>query len=90
MHIDIDDLSNALVKPKILPSKISELKPLSKDVTHVLSKPTLERLGATGYVQDVFISEQPNLSDAKVYACGSADMIQRATSVLIKHGLPKK
>ena len=58
--------------------------------THVLSKPTLEWLGATGYVQDVVISEQPNLSRTKVYACGSADMIQSASSLLIKHGLPEK
>jgi CDP-4-dehydro-6-deoxyglucose reductase len=58
--------------------------------THVLSKPTLEWLGETGYVQDVFISEQPKLSRTKVYACGSPDMIQSASSLLIKHGLPEK
>lgn len=43
--------------------------------------------GYKGYVQDAVLSEDIDLKDAQVYACGSNDMITSAKSILIKKGL---
>jgi CDP-4-dehydro-6-deoxyglucose reductase len=42
-----------------------------------------------GYVQDVLLSKNIELSDSVVYACGSNDMIHEAKYKLIANGLPE-
>jgi CDP-4-dehydro-6-deoxyglucose reductase len=46
--------------------------------------------GAIGYVQDVLVDLVPNLSNAKVYACGSDNMIRSAKKRVVEAGLPAK
>jgi CDP-4-dehydro-6-deoxyglucose reductase len=56
----------------------------------VLSRPTDDWTGYTGYVQDVLVDIKPDLTKAVVYACGSDAMIQSAKISLVKAGLPAK
>ena len=58
--------------------------------TYALSKSTCECLRATGYVHDMITGEQLKISKTKVCACGSADLIQSASSLLIKQGFSEK
>ena len=53
----------------------------------VLSKYTEDWDGATGYVQDILLSKSINLSDSVVYACGSVNMINDSSKILIQNGL---
>ena len=53
----------------------------------VLSRPRPKWEGSRGFVQDVFLSKNPNLDNCLVYACGSARMIDAARTSLIKAGL---
>jgi len=46
--------------------------------------------GAKGYVQDVLLELNPDLSNSVVYACGSDAMIQNAWELLAAHGLSSK
>lgn len=55
----------------------------------VLSRAGHEWAGARGHVQQVLVSRMPNLSNAAVYACGSATMIDSAKLLLDEAGLPK-
>lgn len=57
--------------------------------TPVLSRSPSWR-GERGYIQDVFLGQNSNLSNHTVYACGSDAMIQSAKNALIKAGLPSK
>ena len=53
----------------------------------VLSKPGSNWKGIKGYVQDALLSNEPNLDDAVVYACGSDALIKSAEKLLIENGL---
>ncbi len=54
----------------------------------VLSRPASNWLGKKGYVQDVLLSMNPDLSNSVVYACGSDTMIRSAKAALLQAGLP--
>lgn len=54
----------------------------------VLSRPDSQWNGAKGYVQDVFFAEKPQMANAKIYACGSSNMIKDAKQIASKNGLP--
>jgi CDP-4-dehydro-6-deoxyglucose reductase len=56
----------------------------------VLSQPAADWTGAKGYVQDVLLSKKPNLTNAVVYACGSAYMIHSSKTQLMYAGLKSK
>jgi len=56
----------------------------------VLSRAGSGWSGSVGYVQDVILSTKPDLGDAAVYACGSAEMIRDAKEVLVQAGLPQQ
>ena len=55
----------------------------------VLSRSTVDWKGKRGYVQDVFLNEQPDLSNCVVYACGSGKMIRSSHEILVGSGLPE-
>jgi CDP-4-dehydro-6-deoxyglucose reductase len=55
----------------------------------VLSRSTADWKGKRGYVQDVFLNEDPDLSNCVIYACGSEEMIRSAYEILVKSGLTK-
>jgi CDP-4-dehydro-6-deoxyglucose reductase len=54
----------------------------------VLSRPSEDWSGARGYVQQVFMSGNPDLRNMVVYACGSNDMILSSRELLLQAGLP--
>jgi CDP-4-dehydro-6-deoxyglucose reductase len=54
----------------------------------VLSSTFEDWKGKKGYVQNVLLSEDIDLCDAQVYACGSSSMIKDAKEKLIQNGLP--
>lgn len=56
----------------------------------VLSRGGKDWPGACGYVQDVLLGINPDLTGAIVYACGSDAMIHSAKSALTASGLPSK
>lgn len=56
----------------------------------VLSRPDSGWRGRSGYVQDILVTDEINLADAVVYACGSEHMIASAKEKLIAFGLPQK
>ena len=56
----------------------------------VLSRSNVDWKGHKGYVQDVFLNEQPDLSNCVIYACGSEKMIHSSFEILVKSGLPEK
>jgi len=56
----------------------------------VQSRPADDWAGAKGYVQDVLLATKPDLSNAAVYACGSAAMIHNAKIRLVEAGLSAK
>jgi CDP-4-dehydro-6-deoxyglucose reductase, E3 len=66
-------------------------KPNFKNITvnfiPVLSRSTTDWDGAKGYVQDIVISNQIDLSDSVLYACGSENMIQDSKELVLKKGL---
>ena len=53
----------------------------------VLSRAPAHWSGARGHVQSVYLSEQPDLSDVAVYACGSEAMVRSARFALLGAGL---
>lgn len=53
----------------------------------VLSRASKAWRGARGYVQDVFLSMETDLTQAQVYACGSDGMIKSAKLALTSNGL---
>jgi len=55
----------------------------------VLSQSAKDWDGQKGYVQDVFLSEDPDLSKCVVYACGSDNMIRSSFKMLVTSGLPE-
>lgn len=61
----------------------------SSSITYVpvQSQPLATWMGAIGYVQDVLLTSNLNLSRAAVYACGSDAMIQGARETLTAAGL---
>lgn len=54
----------------------------------VLSRPPAGWIGSKGYVQNVLLATNNNLSNTSVYACGSEKMIKSAKADLIQSGLP--
>lgn len=56
----------------------------------VLSKPNDSWKGEVGYVQNILLSKNINLSESQVYACGSDKMIGSALKELVKNGLDSK
>ncbi len=58
--------------------------------TPVLSRADANWAGARGHVQDVLLSQRPNLANAIVYACGSDAMIHAARTKLTAAGLNPK
>jgi CDP-4-dehydro-6-deoxyglucose reductase, E3 len=54
----------------------------------VLSRADEGWSGARGHVQDVLVSDEPDLPNTLVYACGSDAMIHSAQSLLRAYGLP--
>jgi CDP-4-dehydro-6-deoxyglucose reductase len=54
----------------------------------VLSRAGAGWAGARGYVQEVFLQMEPDLSNAIVYACGSEAMIHSARAQILRAGLP--
>lgn len=56
----------------------------------VLSKPNDSWKGEVGYVQDILLSKNINLSESQVYACGLDKMIKSALKELVKNGLDSK
>ncbi|XHS77130.1 FAD-binding oxidoreductase [Burkholderiaceae bacterium UC74_6] len=54
----------------------------------VLSRADADWPGARGHVQEVLLAENPDLSRAQVYACGSQAMILSANQQLCAAGLP--
>jgi CDP-4-dehydro-6-deoxyglucose reductase len=69
------DLSSIVVSHRYLP---------------VLSRAGTDWAGARGYVQQVLLSLELDLSNVVVYACGSDAMIQSAKAELSHAGLPEK
>ena len=55
----------------------------------VLSRGSTEWEGEKGYVQDIVIKHNIQLTKAQVYACGSNNMIESARKVLLEKGLDK-
>jgi CDP-4-dehydro-6-deoxyglucose reductase len=53
----------------------------------VLSRPSDEWSGERGYIQDILIKQNLDLSKAQVYACGSEMMIEAARKILLESGL---
>ena len=56
----------------------------------VLSKTENTWAGRAGYIQDNVISDNLDLSDTQVYACGSPSMIKSAKALFIEKGLEEK
>jgi CDP-4-dehydro-6-deoxyglucose reductase len=56
----------------------------------VLSKPHQTWKGEVGYVQDILLSKNINLSESQVYACGSDKMIRSSLKVLVENGFDSK
>lgn len=62
--------------------------PAAQRFQPVLSRPEASWLGVTGYIQDAFLKDNPDLNNTVVYACGSDVMIRDARDALTKAGLP--
>jgi CDP-4-dehydro-6-deoxyglucose reductase, E3 len=60
---------------------------LEVEFVPVLSRAGTDWSGSRGHVQDLFLAEDPDLSEVVVYACGSDAMIHEAHAALIEHGL---
>lgn len=57
------------------------------EVNLVLSQPDDDWDGRVGHVQDVLTAMHPDVSNARVYACGSPTMIASAVELLTSRGL---
>lgn len=69
---------------------VSKTTDLNINFVPVLSRPSAAWTGRSGYVQDVFVSESPELESTVVFACGSDEMIKSAKSLLKSLGLPSE
>lgn len=56
----------------------------------VLSRAGDEWSGKRGYIQDALLSDNPDLTNTLVYACGSDTMIHSAQQQLVAAGLPTR
>lgn len=68
---------------------VSEFRDECK-VILVLSQPNKDWDGSAGYVQDVLGVMRPDLGNARVYACGSPNMIASAVELLTARGLDSR
>jgi CDP-4-dehydro-6-deoxyglucose reductase len=64
-----------------------EYKSIEVNYIPVLSRQDSVWTGARGYVQEVVVQENIDLSNSQVYACGSNDMINAAFELLQANGL---
>lgn len=67
--------------PKISDIKLKFFPVLSRDKSAMIH---------TGYVQDILLQQDLDLSESAVYACGSEKMIKEAKLKLTKKGLPEQ
>jgi CDP-4-dehydro-6-deoxyglucose reductase len=56
----------------------------------VLSRTENNWNGAKGYIQDILITKNIDLSDSVVYACGSVNMIKDAKEIAVSNGIPEE
>jgi len=63
---------------------------LNLNYTPVLSKENEAWQGRVGYIQDIVIEDGLSLEDTQVYACGSLQMIESASALLVENGLVEK
>jgi CDP-4-dehydro-6-deoxyglucose reductase len=68
----------------------ADFRKLKVDFHNVLSRPVTDWLGEVGYVQNIALTNQQNIDDVAVYACGSNAMIQSAKKRFLAAGLPEK
>lgn len=64
-----------------------DFKNIKVNFIPVLSRSSADWKGAKGYIQDIVISEEIDLPESVLYACGSENMIKDARALLIKNGL---
>ena len=64
-----------------------DFKNIKVNFIPVLSRSSADWNGAKGYIQDIVISEEIDLPESVLYACGSENMIKDARALLIKNGL---
>jgi CDP-4-dehydro-6-deoxyglucose reductase len=64
-----------------------EIRNINLNFFPVLSRPTEDWEKDQGYVQDIVLKKDINLSDAQVYACGSNQMIESAKKLFSKNSL---
>lgn len=64
-----------------------EFKNINVHFIPVLSRSSEDWHGEKGYVQNIVISNEIDLADSVVYACGSENMIKDSRELLIKNGL---
>lgn len=76
-------------KPEDFYFDVSHL-PIHHTYIPVLSRSLDGWTGDKGYIQDVLLDTDPDLSNAAVYACGSDAMIHSAKARLVAAGLPVK
>lgn len=58
--------------------------------TPVLSRGSDKWVGSRGYVQDIMMKNLKDITNIKIYSCGSNAMIEAAKSKIISFGLPEK
>ena len=63
---------------------------LNLNYVPVLSKENEAWQGRVGYIQDIIIEDGLAMEDTQVYACGSLQMIESASSLLATNGLEEK
>jgi CDP-4-dehydro-6-deoxyglucose reductase len=56
----------------------------------VLSRTENNWTGEKGYIQDVLLTKNIDLSDSVVYACGSVNMIKDAKEIAVSNGIPEE
>jgi len=59
------------------------------NIVHVMSRGDEAWSGSLGYVQDIYLSSEPDLGNAAVYACGSFAMVRDAEAKLVQAGLTR-
>jgi CDP-4-dehydro-6-deoxyglucose reductase len=66
---------------------IPDFRKIKVTFVPVLSRSNPSWTGATGYIQDSVLTNEIDLSDSVVYACGSVNMIQDSKEVFVKNKL---
>jgi len=63
---------------------------LNLNYVPVLSKENEAWQGRVGYIQDIVIEDGLSMDNTQVYACGSLQMIESASTLLVENGLYEK